>query len=46
MRKIKNHINKDVLMWVPIVPLNREWNNESIETYFKLTINEKNIVNG
>ena len=46
MRKIKNHINDDTLAWVPMVPLDREWNNELVETYFKLTTNEKNLING
>lgn len=45
IRKIKNHINKEVLEWVPNVPLDEEWNDEKLFKYFKLTKKERELIN-
>lgn len=45
-RKIKNHINKHSLKYLPYVPLDREWNDEKVVEYFKLNSQEKQIIYG
>jgi hypothetical protein len=35
--KNSQHINENVCKWVPIPPLDREWNDENIYQYFQLT---------
>jgi hypothetical protein len=43
IRKIKNHINKETLKWLPSVPLDRIWTNEEICDYFRLTKEEQKL---
>ena len=43
IRKIKNHITKDNLKWIPNVPLDRLWTNEELFKYFKLTKQEQKL---
>jgi site-specific DNA-methyltransferase (adenine-specific) len=46
LRKISQHINLDTLKWVPLVPFDREWTDEQLYEYFKLTEEEiKHIEN-
>lgn len=45
-RKIKNHINKHSLSYLPSVPLDREWNDDKLTEYFKLNSQEKQIIYG
>ena len=33
IRKISQHINKNVLKWIPIVPLDKIWTNELVKQY-------------
>ena len=46
LRKIKNHITKDILQWLPSVPLDRQWDDDKLSKFFKLTKKEKNLING
>ena len=41
IRKISQTISKDTIKYIPMVPLNKIWNNESVYEYFKL--NKKEI---
>jgi len=40
LRKASQHICADTCSWVPLPPLDREWTNETVQTYFKLTEDE------
>ncbi len=40
-RKISQHIHEDTLKWIPLVPLDRIWNNSKVYKYFKL--NKKDV---
>jgi SAM-dependent methyltransferase len=33
IRKISQHIHKDTLLWIPLIPLDRIWNNESVLSF-------------
>jgi len=37
-------ISENTLKWIPLVPLDREWNNEKIYEYFKLEEKEINLI--
>jgi hypothetical protein len=43
-RKISQHINSGVVKWIPLVPLDRKWNNQRVYDYFNLTKNEIDTV--
>ena len=43
IRKIKNHINDFTLKWLPIVPFDRNWTDEELFKYFKLTKKEQKL---
>ena len=36
LRKISQHINESTCKWIPLPPLNKEWNDEEVYKYFKL----------
>jgi site-specific DNA-methyltransferase (adenine-specific) len=50
LRKISQHINEIVCKWIPLPPLNKEWTDDEVYKYFKLSdkdiklIQETNIV--
>ena len=44
VRKISQDINTDVIKWIPIVPLDRIWTNESVYDYFSLSKEEQDII--
>jgi hypothetical protein len=44
LRKITHHIKPDTLKWIPLVPLDREWNDEMLFQYFNLDQNEISII--
>jgi len=46
MRKIKNHINKHCLSYLPAIPLDREWTDDKIIEYLKINSQEKQIIYG
>ena len=46
MRKIKNHINKHCLKYLPYIPLDREWSDKELVRYFELNSQEKQIIYG
>ncbi len=43
VRKITQHIKPNTCKWIPLVPLDRIWNNESVIDYLDLK-NEKSII--
>ncbi len=45
-RKIKNHINKHCLSYLPYLPLDRDWDDEKVVEYLKLNSQEKQIIYG
>jgi site-specific DNA-methyltransferase (adenine-specific) len=40
IRKISQHISQNTCKWIPIVPLDREWTDKKVYTYFHLTPQE------
>ncbi len=44
IRKISQHISEKTIIWIPLPPLDRIWNNEKIYKFFKLTEKEIKIV--
>jgi site-specific DNA-methyltransferase (adenine-specific) len=44
LRKISQHINESTCKWIPLPPLNKEWNDESVYKYFELSKDEINLV--
>ena len=44
LRKISQHINEATCKWIPLPPLDREWNDEDIYTYFNLLENEVKLI--
>jgi site-specific DNA-methyltransferase (adenine-specific) len=38
IRKISQHINTDVVKWVPLVPLDRIWDDKQVSEYFKVSL--------
>jgi hypothetical protein len=50
LRKPSQDINESTCKWVPLVPLNKEWSDDEVHKYFKLScediklIQETNIV--
>lgn len=45
IRKIKNHIPDEVLRWIPIVPLNKEWNNKEIFKHLNIKKKYRKLFN-
>ena len=44
LRKISQHICKETCKWIPLPPLNKEWNDEEVYKYFKLSEEEIKLV--
>ena len=44
LRKITQHINSETCKWIPLPPLNKKWDNESVYKFYKLTQEEIKIV--
>jgi site-specific DNA-methyltransferase (adenine-specific) len=44
LRKIDSSIKPSTFLWVPKVPLDREWTDEQLFEYFNLTEEEKNLI--
>ena len=40
IRKNTQNISGDTCKWIPLIPLNRKWDNKSVYKYFKLTPSE------
>jgi len=44
IRKISQHIKPDTCKWIPLIPLDREWSDDSLSIFLNLTEDEKNII--
>jgi len=44
LRKISQHVNENTCKWIPLVPLDRKWNNNEVYKYFKLTNDEIKLI--
>ena len=44
LRKISQDISESTCKWIPLPPLNKEWTNEKIYKYFKLTDDEIDLI--
>jgi hypothetical protein len=44
LRKISQHISKSTCKWIPLVPLNKEWNDDEVYKYFKLSEEDIKLV--
>jgi site-specific DNA-methyltransferase (adenine-specific) len=45
LRKNTQHISEDTIKWIPLPPLDREWNNDNTYKYFELKEKEIKIIN-
>ena len=43
-RKITQHINAFTLKWIPLVPLNKKWNDKEVYEYFGLMEQEIKLI--
>jgi len=44
LRKISQHINETTCKWIPLIPLNKEWTDDKVYKYFKLSEDEIKLV--
>ena len=44
LRKISQHVNESTCRWIPLPPLNREWNDSEVYKYFQLDQSEIDLV--
>ena len=44
LRKISQHISESTCKWIPLVPLDKEWNNEKVYKYFKFSEDEIKLI--
>ena len=44
LRKISQHINEGTCKWIPLIPLNKEWNDEEVYKYFQLSEDEIKLI--
>lgn len=44
LRKNSHVMKPDTLKWIPMVPLDREWTDEQLFDYFRLTEKEKKLI--
>ena len=44
LRKISQDISKETCKWIPLVPLDREWTNDSVYKYLELTHDEIQMI--
>ncbi len=45
LRKLTQNISSDTCKWIPLPPLNKEWNDDEIYKYFKLSKNDIKLIN-
>jgi site-specific DNA-methyltransferase (adenine-specific) len=45
LRKIDQHISEDTIRWIPLPPLNKNWTDNEIYNYYKLTNSEIKTIN-
>ena len=45
LRKASQHINKDTCKWIPLPPLDREWNDDLVNAYYNLSNEEIVLLN-
>lgn len=45
LRKISQHISEETCKWIPLPPLNKEWNNEAVCEYFMLSDDDIKLIN-
>ena len=45
LRKNSQLVSKNTCKWIPLPPLNQEWNDEEIYKYFKLSKNDIKLIN-
>jgi hypothetical protein len=45
IRKSSQDISEATCKWIPLPPLNKEWNDNEVYKYFKLTPEEIKLVN-
>jgi hypothetical protein len=44
LRKSSQDINESTCKWIPLPPLNREWTDSTVYSYFKLTRDEIKLI--
>jgi site-specific DNA-methyltransferase (adenine-specific) len=44
LRKISQDISESTCKWIPLLPLNQEWDDESIYNYFELSNDDINLI--
>jgi site-specific DNA-methyltransferase (adenine-specific) len=44
LRKLSHNLSADTCKWIPLPPLNKEWNDEEVYKYFKLTEDEIKLI--
>jgi site-specific DNA-methyltransferase (adenine-specific) len=44
LRKKTQNMNKKTLQWIPLVPLDRQWTDEDLFEYFKLSSEEVDLI--
>ena len=44
LRKISQHINEATCKWIPLPPLNKNWNDDEVYKYFKLSEDEIKLI--
>ena len=45
LRKNSQHTSSSTCKWIPIPPLNKEWTDNAVYTYFKLTADDIKLIN-
>lgn len=45
LRKNSQLISKNTCKWIPLLPLNEDWNDEKVYAYFKLSKNDIKLIN-
>jgi site-specific DNA-methyltransferase (adenine-specific) len=44
LRKVTHNISSSTCKWIPLLPLNKEWNDEEVYKYFKLSEDEIKLI--
>jgi hypothetical protein len=44
LRKSSQYISESTCRWIPLPPLNKEWNNDKVYKYFKLSEDEIKLI--
>ncbi len=45
LRKISQNISSDTCKWIPLPPLNKEWTDEEVYKYFKMSVDDIKLIN-